>query len=132
MPFLIKLGPKNENCQFKLKFGTYTNSNMHNSIVIITFFLFPTGILLFEQIWSKKSKLLVSAKTWYLDKLLYAESIVVFTFSVLDRKHLSRQHSFLFCCGECVRGLFLCTAWKIFKLFKTLTNFLFYMNQFFA
>ena len=32
-----KLGPKNQNCQFKLKFGTFTNSNMQNSIVLSTF-----------------------------------------------------------------------------------------------
>ena len=32
-PFLGRFGPKNQNCQFKLKFGTYTNSNMQNSAV---------------------------------------------------------------------------------------------------
>ena len=37
IPFLGKLGPKNQNCQFKLKFGTYTNSNMQNSMVVFTF-----------------------------------------------------------------------------------------------
>ena len=38
--FLGKFGPKNQNYQFKLKFGTYTNSNMHNSVVIFTFSVF--------------------------------------------------------------------------------------------
>ena len=33
-------GPKNQNYQFKLKFGTYTNSNMQNSMVIFTFSVF--------------------------------------------------------------------------------------------
>ena len=33
MPFLGKFGPKNQNCQFKLKFGTKTNSNEQNSFV---------------------------------------------------------------------------------------------------
>ena len=28
--FLGKFGPKNQNCQFKLKFGTQTNSNIQN------------------------------------------------------------------------------------------------------
>ena len=28
---------KNQNCQFKLKFGTYTNSNMQNSMALLTF-----------------------------------------------------------------------------------------------
>ena len=38
--FLGKFGPKNQNYQFKQKFGTYTNSNMHNSVVIFTFSVF--------------------------------------------------------------------------------------------
>ena len=62
-----KLGPKNQNCQFKLKYGTETNSNMQNSMVIFTF-LFPTRISFFEGIWSKKSKLSVSAEPCYLDE----------------------------------------------------------------
>ena len=33
---LGKLGPKNQSCQFKLKFGTYTNSNTHNSMALFT------------------------------------------------------------------------------------------------
>ena len=36
-PFLGKFGPKNQNCQFKLKFGTKPNSNMQNSMVVFTF-----------------------------------------------------------------------------------------------
>ena len=36
-PFLIKFGPKNQNCQFKLKFGTQINSNVQNSKVLFTF-----------------------------------------------------------------------------------------------
>ena len=35
--FLGKFGPKNQNCQFKLKFGTYTISNMQNSLVVFIF-----------------------------------------------------------------------------------------------
>ena len=37
--FLAKLGPKNQNYQFKLKFGTWTNSNMQNSMVVSILFL---------------------------------------------------------------------------------------------
>ena len=40
IPFLDKLGPKNQNCQFKLKFGTYTNSNMKDSMVALIFSIF--------------------------------------------------------------------------------------------
>ena len=41
IPFLGKFGPKSQNCQFKLKFGTCTNSNLQNSMVIVTFSLWP-------------------------------------------------------------------------------------------
>ena len=35
-PFLGKFGPKHQNCQFKLKFGTQTNLNMKNSMLVFT------------------------------------------------------------------------------------------------
>ena len=38
--FLGKFCPKNQNYQFKLKFGTYTNSNMRNSMGKFTFSVF--------------------------------------------------------------------------------------------
>ena len=31
----IEKKKKNQNCQFKLKFGTFTNSNMQNSMVLL-------------------------------------------------------------------------------------------------
>ena len=37
-PFLGKFGPKIQNCLFKVKYGTLTNSNMQNQMVIFTFF----------------------------------------------------------------------------------------------
>ena len=40
LPFCGKFGPKNHNCQFKLKNRTYINSDMKNSIVIFIFFCF--------------------------------------------------------------------------------------------
>ena len=40
IPCLGKFGPKYQNYQFKLKFGTYTNSNMQNSMVMFIFFVF--------------------------------------------------------------------------------------------
>ena len=36
-PFLSKFGPKNQNLQFKLRFGTQPNSTRRNSMVIFTF-----------------------------------------------------------------------------------------------
>ena len=38
--FLGKFGPKNQNSHFKLKFGTYTNSNMQSSMVMFIYFVF--------------------------------------------------------------------------------------------
>ena len=37
IPFLGKFGPKNQNCQFILKFGTWTNSNIQNSMAMFNF-----------------------------------------------------------------------------------------------
>ena len=40
IPFSCKYGVKNQNCQFILKFGTKTNSNMWNSMVVWNFSVF--------------------------------------------------------------------------------------------
>ena len=37
IPFRGKFSPKSQNYQLKLKFGTYTNSNMQNSMMLFTF-----------------------------------------------------------------------------------------------
>ena len=37
--FLGKFGPKNQNCQFKLKLGTQANSNMQNSMLVPTLYV---------------------------------------------------------------------------------------------
>ena len=39
-PFLGKSGQKNQNCQFKLKFGTKTNLNKRNSKMMFSFSVF--------------------------------------------------------------------------------------------
>ena len=44
--------PKTQNYQFMLKFCTWTNSNMQNSMTMFTFSVFD-GKKLFGQIWSK-------------------------------------------------------------------------------
>ena len=44
LPFLSKVGPKNQNCLFKMKFGKYTNSNMLNSIMMFLFLCFLTEV----------------------------------------------------------------------------------------
>ena len=35
--FRGKFGPKNQNCQFELKFGSKANSNMRNSMAVLAF-----------------------------------------------------------------------------------------------
>ena len=41
-PFLlVNFVQRNKNCHFKLKFGTYTNSNMQNAIVAFSFCSWP-------------------------------------------------------------------------------------------
>ena len=53
-PFLGKFSPKNQNCQFTLKFGTKTNSNMQKSMVGFTFFVLdrkhPVWVKLVQKI----------------------------------------------------------------------------------
>ena len=38
--FFVKSGQQNQNCQLKQKFGTRTNLNMRNSMIIFTFSVF--------------------------------------------------------------------------------------------
>ena len=42
IPFLGKFGPKSQNCQFQMKFDTYTNLNMQNlmAVLILLIYLF--------------------------------------------------------------------------------------------
>ena len=40
MPFLGKFGRNCQNCQFKVKLGIWTNSNMQNSMMMFTLFVF--------------------------------------------------------------------------------------------
>ena len=40
IPCLGQFGPKNQNCQLKVKLDTQTNSNMLNSMMLFTFFVF--------------------------------------------------------------------------------------------
>ena len=47
--FWGKSGQKNQNCQFKRKFGTKNNLNMRNAMMMFNIFL--------AEIWSKNSKL---------------------------------------------------------------------------
>ena len=66
IPFLSKFGSKNQNSQFKLKFGTETNSNIQNSMRMFTYLGFDPKYF-FGHIWSKNSNLFVQGKICYLD-----------------------------------------------------------------
>ena len=48
--FLGKFGPKNQNDQFKVKLDTWTYSNMQNSMVMFTFFVFDRKYLFWANL----------------------------------------------------------------------------------
>ena len=53
--FLVKSGQQNQNCQLKQKFGTRTNLNMRNSMIIFTFSVFGHKYLsLANLVWKFK------------------------------------------------------------------------------
>ena len=47
--FTGKFGLKNQNCLFKLKFGTWTNSNVPHSMVVDTFFCFRPELSILDK-----------------------------------------------------------------------------------
>ena len=53
IPFLDKFGPKNQNSCFKLKFCTYSNSNMQNSMVMFIYFVFDDKYLFWANLAQK-------------------------------------------------------------------------------
>ena len=57
--FLDKFGPKIQDCLFKVKFGTLTNTNMQKNWMV---FLFLARNTLFEQIWGKNQKCQIKIK----------------------------------------------------------------------
>ena len=54
IPFWARFGQKTQNCSFKVKFGTYTTSNLWNLLMMFIW----TGNILYGKIGSKLSKLL--------------------------------------------------------------------------
>ena len=51
--FLGKFGPKNQNCQFKLKYNTQTNSDIQNSMVTFSFSIFDWEYLFWTNLVQK-------------------------------------------------------------------------------
>ena len=72
--------PKRKNCQFKQKFGTQTNLNMQNSMVLFTFLVFDQKYPFWGNLIQKKQKLSLSAKVQYLENSNMQNSIVVHFF----------------------------------------------------
>ena len=56
IPILGKFGPQNQNYQFKLKFSSWTNSNMQNSVMLFTFFRFQPEIPSLGKFFPKNQK----------------------------------------------------------------------------
>ena len=98
--FLGKFGPKNQNCQFKLKFSIQTKSNMQNSMVVLIF------------------SFLNGKHSFWVNLLNEARLLPLRPYRSRNFEVGScRKHGFFCCCscGECVRRLFWGTALKPFK-----------------
>ena len=82
--FLGKFSPKNQNCQCKLKFGTYTNSNMQNSMVVFISSVLDRNHTFWVKLVriSKFANLKFDTST----NSNIQNLMVLFTFSVLDGK----------------------------------------------
>ena len=61
MSFLGTLGPKNQSCQFRLKFSTLINSNMQKSMGMFTYLGFGPKYLFWAYL-VQKSKFVCSGK----------------------------------------------------------------------
>ena len=57
-----QIGPKNQNCPFKLQFGISANSNMSNTIVMFTYSVFNRKYPFWVKICFKKPILFVEPK----------------------------------------------------------------------
>ena len=80
IPFLGKFGPKNQNCQFKVKLDIYANLSMQNSMVMFTFFSFLTGSTLFGQFGPKNQNCQFKMKLDTYTNPNIHNSMVMFTF----------------------------------------------------
>ena len=86
IPFLGKFGPKNQNCHFKVKFGTYTNSNMQNSMVMFIFFRFWVEIPFLGKIGPKNQNCHFKLKFGTYTNSNMQNSMVMFIFLVFAWK----------------------------------------------
>ena len=95
-----KFGSINQNCQFKLEFGIYTNLNMQNSMMMLAF-----SVLYRKHFFGKGRQ----TKSNYSPCDLTGEETL--------KQAAVVNTAVLFRCGEGVRGLFLCIGLSVNKLF---------------
>ena len=84
---LGKFGRKNQHCQFALKFGTLTNSSIHDSMVVFIFFCFRPEIRFLDKFGPKKQNCQFKLKFGTKTNSNMWISMVMFSFSVSDRKY---------------------------------------------
>ena len=82
--FWANLVERHQNWLFKVRFGSYTNSNMLNSMMIFTFLCFETKIPFFGP---KNQNCLFKMKFGTKTNSNLLNSMVMFAFSLLDRKY---------------------------------------------
>ena len=85
--FLGKLGAKNQNHQFKLKFDTYTNSNMQNSVVVFTFSALDRDSFFLANLVGKGKNSLFKLKFGTKTNYNFSTIQSMFILSVIDQKY---------------------------------------------
>ena len=86
-----KLVPKNQNCQFKLKFGTSINLNMKNSMALFTFSVLERKYPFSGKFGSKNETCQFKLKFGTKNNSNMQNLMVMFNFFVLDQKHTFEQ-----------------------------------------
>ena len=81
-PFFCKFGPINQNWQFELKFGTWTNTNMKNSIAMLICTFWTISIFFWEICskivcwnWNLEARLIWICKIWWWFFLFFRQEI---------------------------------------------------------
>ena len=92
IPFLSKFGKRHQNCQFKLKVGTYTNLNIQNSMVVFIFICFRLEIFLLDKLAPENQNCQFKLKLGTYANSNIQKSMALFTFSVFDQKRPFRAN----------------------------------------
>ena len=87
IPFLVKFGPKSQNCYFKLKFGTKANLNIQSLMVVFTFAGLDQKYLLWENLVLKTQIFSLNLNFGTYTNSNIQNKMVMFTFSVFLRKY---------------------------------------------